>query len=159
MATTKIYTDGIKITYRACDGFKETKKFKTMPGARKYAIGRVGDNPERGIGYAVSEDGIGTLEVMGCSLADLFCKESISNSIGSGDYEVFISMFRYGSRDEIIGSSRFLAAKFATLKEANAYCEENGESVDGIEVKYNGVEVTCIDDIRAERAETEECPF
>lgn len=63
----------IKVTRSACDGFRETKTFKTLNGARKYAENAVGRAPEFGRDYAVSFDGICTIHVReGCELRDLF---------------------------------------------------------------------------------------
>lgn len=65
----------IVINYVAVDGFASRKQFSALKGARKYAQTRVGKNPEMGLGYAVSSDGIGRIVVSGCKLADLFGNE------------------------------------------------------------------------------------
>lgn len=62
----------ITVTYSAIDGCRSIKKYKTIAGARKYATERVGKYPELGFSYAVSADGIGKIEVAGCSLHELF---------------------------------------------------------------------------------------
>jgi hypothetical protein len=62
----------IIVRYQACDGFRETRTFKTLAGARRYAHDSVGPHPELGSGYAVSDDGIGVIQVEGARLADLF---------------------------------------------------------------------------------------
>lgn len=62
----------ITIRYRAVDGFRETRKFKTTAGARAYAVKMIGPTPEFGISYAVSPDGIGTIRVEGIGLRELF---------------------------------------------------------------------------------------
>jgi hypothetical protein len=62
----------IEIYYCSIDDFHQTRKFKTLSGARKYAQMRIGPHPEFGTGYAVSDDGIGTVSVKGCKLRDLF---------------------------------------------------------------------------------------
>ncbi len=62
----------IKITYSSCDWFRETRKFKTLKGARAYAHRWVGEHPEMGSRYAISGDGIGKVTVKGATLADLF---------------------------------------------------------------------------------------
>ena len=62
----------IKIRYDAVDGFKATRQFKTIEGARRYAHERVGEHPEISSRYAVSQDGVGTIYVSGATLEDLF---------------------------------------------------------------------------------------
>jgi hypothetical protein len=66
-------TAAIKITYQSIDGLRDTRSFKTIEGARKFAQRGVGEHPELGRGYAVSGDGIGKVTVAsGCELGDLF---------------------------------------------------------------------------------------
>lgn len=62
----------IVVSYEACDGYRARRRFKTLAGARRYAIERVGPSPDRSSSYAVSFDGIGVIRVSGCSLAELF---------------------------------------------------------------------------------------
>jgi hypothetical protein len=62
----------IKVKYSSVDGYRKTKPFKTLKGARKYAQRCVGENPDMGSHYAVSFDGIGKIQVEGVALADLF---------------------------------------------------------------------------------------
>lgn len=62
----------ITVTYRASDGFDKARKYKTLKGAQKFAWAYVGERPDMGSGYAVSDDGVGTIHVDGCSLQDLF---------------------------------------------------------------------------------------
>jgi hypothetical protein len=62
----------IIIGYSAVDGYRARKAFKSLAGARKYAIDRVGPNPEFGNGYAISDDGVGKIVVLGVSLEALF---------------------------------------------------------------------------------------
>jgi hypothetical protein len=63
----------IKIRYSAVDGFSKRKSFKSLKGARKYAIGMLGKYPSFGSYYAVSDDGVGKIEVIeGVKLRDLF---------------------------------------------------------------------------------------
>lgn len=65
----------ITVQYTACDGSRLRRRFKTLKGARYFAQLYVGAHPEIGPLYAVSGDGVGRIEVEGCSLADLFPKE------------------------------------------------------------------------------------
>jgi hypothetical protein len=58
------------------DGFSKRKSFKTLAGARKYAIGMLGKYPSFGSYYAVSDDGVGKITVIdGVALRDLFGDE------------------------------------------------------------------------------------
>ena len=66
----------IKVRYSAVDGFSKRKSFKSLKGARKYAIEMLGKYPSFGSYYAVSDDGVGKIEVIsGCKLRDLFGDE------------------------------------------------------------------------------------
>jgi hypothetical protein len=69
----------ITVRYSAVDGFRKTRTFKTLAGARKFAVERVGSNPELGRTYAVSFDGIGKVEVEGCTVAELFAQDVVVN--------------------------------------------------------------------------------
>lgn len=62
----------IKVTYRACDGARIARKFKTLGGAKAFAHKYVGECPEMGSSYAASGDGIGTVRVEGITLRELF---------------------------------------------------------------------------------------
>ena len=62
----------ITIWYRSIDRFRETRKFKTLAGAKAYAARRVGTGEVCSpLGYAVSFDGIGQIEVDGATLEEL----------------------------------------------------------------------------------------
>ena len=66
----------IKVKYSSVDGRGgKWRSFKTLGRARVFAQYWVGKNPEIGSTYAVSGDGIGKIEVMGATLADLFGDE------------------------------------------------------------------------------------
>ena len=69
MATHKRH---IHVHYRAVDGAGDTRRFRTLGGARKYAHEMVGPHPEIGRTYAVSGDGVGRVQVIGATLAELF---------------------------------------------------------------------------------------
>ena len=64
----------IRIRYRSLDRFSQSRTFKTLAGAQRYAQKWVGQTPDisEAFGYAVSDDGIGKITVSGCSLKDLF---------------------------------------------------------------------------------------
>lgn len=62
----------IEVSYRSIDHYGETRRFKTLAGARRYAQRRIGPHPELGSFYAISGDGVGRIAVCGASLRDLF---------------------------------------------------------------------------------------
>jgi len=62
----------IQVTYDSIDGHSETREFKTLRGARKFAQKWVGETPELGSYYAVSYDGVGKISSFGCAVKDLF---------------------------------------------------------------------------------------
>ena len=63
----------IIVRYAAVDGYRVSRKFASIAGARKFAARYVGKNPDTfGGSYAVSDDGVGTVRVEGCTLAELF---------------------------------------------------------------------------------------
>jgi hypothetical protein len=68
----------IKVRYSTVDRFSKSRRFKTLDGARKFAQKYVGKHPDTSerFGYAVSDDGIGKIEVSGCSINDLFPREA-----------------------------------------------------------------------------------
>jgi hypothetical protein len=57
----------ITVRYSTIDHFRETRKFRSLKGAMRYAHRRVGPHAEisPNFGYAVSEDGIGKITVEG----------------------------------------------------------------------------------------------
>jgi hypothetical protein len=67
----------ITVRYRSLDQFSESRKFKTLAGARRYAHRRIGEHPEIGSRYAVSGDGIGRITCEGCTLAELFPEQTV----------------------------------------------------------------------------------
>lgn len=62
----------ITVTYRSIDRARITRKFKTVEAARRFAAEYVGPAPDMACGYAVSDDGIGKITVVGTTLAALF---------------------------------------------------------------------------------------
>jgi hypothetical protein len=62
----------IKVRYSAIDGFRKTRSFKTLAGARKFVLDRVGPQDVEGSWYAVSNDGVGKVTWEGCTRAQLF---------------------------------------------------------------------------------------
>ena len=70
--TPSTATAAIMVTYTAIDGTREDDAFDTIEEASTWARTWIGNHPEIGSTYAVSADGIGKIEVMGCEIADLF---------------------------------------------------------------------------------------
>ncbi len=64
----------IEVFYQAIDGCHQTRFYRTLKGAQKYAQLMIGTHPEIGRLYAISHDGIGKIMATGCKLADLFPK-------------------------------------------------------------------------------------
>jgi len=64
----------IKVRYSSIDRFGQSRTFKTLKGARRFAHKWIGEHPEIATfhHYAVSYDGIGKITVTGCTLAELF---------------------------------------------------------------------------------------
>lgn len=64
----------ITVSVRAIDGYRTTRRFKTLAGAQRFAQERVGETPEisHGLGYAVAADGVVKVSVDGATLRDLF---------------------------------------------------------------------------------------
>lgn len=64
----------ITVYYKSVDHYSKTRRFKTLKGAQVFAQKCVGATPEisEGFGYAVSGDGVGKVQVEGCSIAELF---------------------------------------------------------------------------------------
>jgi hypothetical protein len=62
----------IRVTYASIDGVRETRRYKTLKGAQKFAHYLIGAHPELGSFYAVSGDGVGRITCAGCTLRELF---------------------------------------------------------------------------------------
>lgn len=67
-------TRDIRVRYSTIDRYYESRRFKTLEGARRYAARWIGETPDIGysFGYAVSADGIGKITVDGATLDELF---------------------------------------------------------------------------------------
>lgn len=70
-------SEKIVVRYSAVDGFRATRTFKTLAGARKYALERLGTDYELGAHYAVTFDGVGKVEVDGTTLWDLLAADPV----------------------------------------------------------------------------------
>lgn len=108
----------ITVRYSSIDGFSKTRKFKTIEGARKFAVRYVGEHPDHGGGnYAVSFDGVGKVTVQGCTLAALF---DAAEPDEAGVFEVHA-----GCVNEDRGTvSYYKVATFATLHAAAEYAQQ-----------------------------------
>mgnify|MGYP003585373323 CR=1 FL=1 len=62
----------ITVNYRSIDGYSQTRKYKTLAGAQKFAQAWVGKAPDLGGFYAVSYDGVGRITCDGCPIEVLF---------------------------------------------------------------------------------------
>ena len=61
----------IQVAYHSVDGYQETKFYKTLKGAQRYAQRMVGAHPEMGGNYAISGDGVSKV-ASNISLRELF---------------------------------------------------------------------------------------
>jgi hypothetical protein len=63
----------IVLRYSSVDGYRDRRSFKTLAGARKFALDHVGPQSDPCGRYAISDDGIGKIEVVdGITLRELF---------------------------------------------------------------------------------------
>ena len=77
-----------KIRYSSIDRFSQSRSFKTLAGAQKFAQRWVGPHPELGGYYAISDDGVGKVTCSGCKLTDLFpAPGSIAQAV-TEDYRI-----------------------------------------------------------------------
>jgi hypothetical protein len=74
----------IWVHFLGADGSQQTRKYKRLPAARRYAAEKAGDRPQIAKGYAISRDGVGQVAINpngsgrlaceGISLDELFPK-------------------------------------------------------------------------------------
>jgi hypothetical protein len=62
----------ITVRYSSVDGFHQTRRFEQLSAARRHAQKWIGEFPEVGSDYAISDDGVGKITVEGATLNDLF---------------------------------------------------------------------------------------
>ena len=62
----------ITVYYVTSDGHRETRQFKSLFAARRYAQSKVGEAPEHGGYYAVNEYGDARIQAKGASINELF---------------------------------------------------------------------------------------
>lgn len=67
----------IRVRYRTIDRFSQSRKFKTLKGAQRFAQKWVGKHPDISdtFGYAVNMHGDGKITCEGCSIHELFPEE------------------------------------------------------------------------------------
>ena len=71
----------IKVTWTAVDGYRLTRSYKSLAPAQKFAQFWCGRFPDiAGTRYAVSGDGVGTITVIGATLADLFPADTTADA-------------------------------------------------------------------------------
>ena len=71
----------IKVLYTSVDRVRIKRAFKTLKMAQRFAHHYVGAHPDMGSYYAVSNDGIGKIEVWGdCTLQQLFPPQKETNT-------------------------------------------------------------------------------
>jgi hypothetical protein len=75
--TTRAYkpTTTIRVHYNAIDHFSQSRSFKTLAAARRYAQKWVGPHPDTTGWYAVSFDGVGRITA-NVPMTDLFPPET-----------------------------------------------------------------------------------
>jgi hypothetical protein len=61
----------IRVRYNSLDRFSQSRTFKTLEGARRYAQKWVGAHPDHTAWYAVSNDGVGRVTAS-VPMTDLF---------------------------------------------------------------------------------------
>lgn len=67
------YTNSlIKVYYATVDGYHQRREFRTLTSAQRFAQQRIGQHPDIGQWYAISNDGVGRITVSGTTLAALF---------------------------------------------------------------------------------------
>jgi len=76
----------IRVSVRTVDHHHESRRFKTVDGARRYAQRWVGEHPDVAevSAYAVSQDGVVVVRVRGLTLGELFPGWSREPQAGDG---------------------------------------------------------------------------
>lgn len=132
----------IEVVYRAIDGARIARKFKTLDGASAFAVKMVGATPDMGTGYAVSADGIGKIMLMAGGeqaivLADLFPALKTKGP-AEGPFEVW----SYVVNEDQGTSTPIKDGAFATLAEACEFIEKEGPNMEGARIQPIGEEAT-----------------
>lgn len=135
----------IRIIYKSIDDFKEIKNFTSLKKAQEYAKEWIGNFPEIGSDYAISEDGIGKIYCEGCTLKVLFrntkidivdgIKKVVNQKPSKGERKMTNDKLTYEMIENfVIGASD---ARFSTgsLKKAKPAVEavEGVEAVEAVE--------------------------
>jgi hypothetical protein len=88
----------ITVRLSSIDGFRKTRKFKTLDGARKFAVSYAGQSPEFGMGYAISDDGVCKITCDGCTLSELFGQKPEAGELTDREMEIAL----YGDGREVL---------------------------------------------------------
>ena len=148
----------ITVRYSSIDHYRKTRKFKTIEGARKFAVHYVGENPDMGSSYAVSFDGVGKITVDGCTLNELFYGKKPE----SGAYEVW---YTHIYEEGPYVSTNIKAGSYATIFEANIHAEKLDEYCDDVRIVGTTDEAKALIKARNDayeaqlRRDNEEMPF
>ena len=129
----------IRVTLRSVDGFRKSRSFKSIKGARAFAQSYVGKHPTIGSGYAVSDDGVATIYVSGCTLAALFSDQA---QAPTEDYSIEATWDGYEDYYRVLYGKRVLAV-YDTIREAqdhigmarehDAYVEQDSQALRDLE--------------------------
>ena len=119
--------DAIKVLYRACDGARIMRSFKTLAGAQKFAQNYVGRFPDMGGGYAVSSDGIGTVRVVAGShtLADLFPSQTPAEPDPERAWRDEQRQMEAAEREANIAEAKATAELYSVKREPGCTCSDD----------------------------------
>jgi hypothetical protein len=147
----------ITVRYSSIDHFHKTRVFKTIEGAREFAVTYVGEDADIGMSYAVSFDGVGKVTVTGCTLEELFHGKAAK----SLPYEVWYThIYEEGPTT----GTNIKESSHATLHEANQAAEELDQYCDEVRIVGTTDEAKAAitaqnEAYRAQFARDEEMPF
>lgn len=106
----------ITVIYSSIDNVRIRRRFASLAGAQNFAFHWVGERPEIGSTYAVSGDGVGKIEVIGATLAELF-PQTVEDTFldEQAAYEQAEREWRALERQREIAEIHASAAEFAEL--------------------------------------------
>ena len=106
----------ITVIYSSIDRVRIRRRFASVAGATNFAHHWVGPHPEIGSSYAISGDGVGKIEVIGATLAELFPSEEDAERAA---YEAAEAEWRAQERAHQIAEAEAYAAEHAAWDAAN----------------------------------------
>ena len=113
----------ITVRYSSIDRFKKHYTFKTLKGASAWARKWVGDHPDLGSDYAISDDGVGKITVSGATLAEIFPQSAEAIDPREGDHEAFCrSEDEWTAVMHVQGHAAALAANEAMRPKRELHC-------------------------------------